>query len=193
VQGTVLVIDGISTNRIMLKVQLSASYYRVVQAAGVSNARLKWPNDLVVDGRKLAGILIDVKGETGGPLQAVIGVGLNFELPQHAASEIVAAGGLEPASLSACGCRLNRNEVAARLISELHTVMSDFSVHGFSALAEEWRAADYLAGREVNVTVDDSPVAGIVRGIASDGRLQLDTADGIVHLATGDVSVRLRA
>lgn len=166
---------------------------RAVRAAGADVAQLKWPNDVVVAGRKLAGILIDVKGEASGPLQVVIGVGLNYDLPQAATQEIIAAGGLQPAALSACGGVTGRNAVASALVAHLHDVMTEFANNGFSALADDWRAADYLHGREVEVTTDGERLAGVVRGIAADGRLQLATAAGIIHLTTGDVSVRLAA
>ena len=164
---------------------------RAARAAGASGAALKWPNDVLIDGRKLAGILIDVKGEAGGPLQAVVGVGLNVDLPAETGEDIVAAGGLAPASLRAAGAGMGRNAVAATLIAELHAALSQFAAGGFAALAEEWRAADYLQGRDVAVAVDGHSVAGVVRGIAADGRLQLETDTGIEHFTTGDVSVRL--
>lgn len=164
---------------------------RAARSAGAAGAKLKWPNDVLVEGRKLAGVLIDVKGEAGGPLQAVVGVGLNVDLPDATGAEIVAAGGIAPASLRAAGAGMGRNEVAAALIAELHRALAEFSERGFAALADEWRAADYLQGRDVAIDVDGDSVAGVVRGIASDGRLQLETGQGIRHFTTGDVSVRL--
>jgi len=164
---------------------------RAARSAGASGAELKWPNDVVVDGRKLAGMLIDVKGEAGGPLQVVVGVGLNVDLPVATGAEIMAAGGIEPASLRAAGAKAGRNAVAASLIAELHTALAEFSSQGFAAVADEWRSADYLRGKEVAVDVDGATVAGVVRGIAADGRLQLATGSGIEHFTTGDVSVRL--
>ena len=164
---------------------------RAARAAGATGAELKWPNDVLVDGRKLAGILIDVKGEAGGPLQVVAGVGLNIDLPHRVGAEIVAEGGLAPASLREAGAEAGRNAVAAMLIAELHGALHEFTTNGFSALGADWRAADYLQGREVTICVDGDSVAGVVRGIAADGRLQLETGSGIEHFTTGDVSVRL--
>jgi len=166
---------------------------RAVRRAGATNALLKWPNDVVIDGHKLAGILIDVRGEAGGPLQAVIGIGLNYDLPAATARNVVATGGLEPVSMRDAGATLSRNDLAASLITELHATLELFSSEGFGSIVEEWRAADYLQGKEVRVEVDGETQAGIARGIAADGRLQLATSAGIVHLTTGDVSVRLAA
>ncbi|MBT8421715.1 MAG: biotin--[acetyl-CoA-carboxylase] ligase [Gammaproteobacteria bacterium] len=166
---------------------------RAIQTAGVTGAQLKWPNDVVVDGRKLAGILIDVKGEAGGPLQVVVGVGLNISLPAATRDEILAAGGIAPVSLQEAGAVAGRNAVAAALVVELHRALDEFAMRGFAALADEWRSADYLHGRQVMIELDGERIEGVVRGIASDGRLQLNTAAGIQHFTTGDVSVRLTA
>jgi len=97
-----------------------------------------------------------------------------------------------PASLGDAGGvpQLSRNAVAAELVNELHAVIELFSSQGFSALAEEWRAADFLCGKTVAVSADNSVHQGTVRGIANDGRLQLETDAGIIHLLSGDVSVR---
>ena len=165
---------------------------RVARQAGAGDALLKWPNDVVVRGRKLAGILIDVQGEAGGPMRAVVGVGLNYGLPEATVDQVLADGGLMPASLGDAGGvpRLSRNAVAAELVNELHAVIETFSTEGFSALVEEWRAADFLCGKTVDVSADNSVHQGTVRGIANDGRLQLETDAGIIHLFSGDVSVR---
>ena len=165
---------------------------RAAQRAGAREAQLKWPNDVVLDGKKLAGILIDVQGEAGGPLRVVVGVGLNYKFTAAAASQIVAAGGLSPVAIAdAAGDELwSRSKTAATLVDELHGVLVEFSGRGFSGLAADWRAADYLAGRRVVVTADTGELAGIVRGIGADGRLQLETEGGIQHIVNGDVSVR---
>ncbi len=165
---------------------------RAVQRAGARAARLKWPNDIVVAGRKLAGILIDVQGEAGGPLHVVIGVGLNYRAAAATTAGVATAGGLPPAALvdAADGEAVARNMVAALLVEELCAVLEEFTAHGFGRLAEVWREADYLRGRPVTVVADDAHYQGVVHGIAADGRLQLATDSGIMHLLSGDVSVR---
>lgn len=165
---------------------------RAARQAGADDALLKWPNDVVVEGAKLAGILVDVQGEAGGPMRAVVGVGLNYGLPGTAVEEVLAGGGLRPTSLYSSGAMpgLSRNAVAAALVNELHSVLESFNSEGFSALAEEWRAADFLSGKSVTVTADGGDQQGRVRGISNDGRLQLETDTGIIHLLSGDVSVR---
>jgi BirA family biotin operon repressor/biotin-[acetyl-CoA-carboxylase] ligase len=165
---------------------------RAVRACGAANAQLKWPNDVVVAGRKLAGILIDVHGEAGGPLQVVAGIGVNFALDDTTARAIETAGGLAPASLmdSEAARQVSRNRAAAVLIAEVVGVLQQFEHTGFTALAKEWLEADYLRGREVVAARDSEEISGVACGISDDGQLLLDV-DGVVQqLVTGDVSVR---
>ncbi|MCP4002371.1 MAG: biotin--[acetyl-CoA-carboxylase] ligase [Gammaproteobacteria bacterium] len=165
---------------------------RALRSAGAAGAQLKWPNDIVANGCKLAGILIDVQGEAGGPLYVVAGVGVNYHLNHLAEKAVVASGGIAPACMTdVAGVEVaGRNQTAALLINEICAVLADFSKDGFTSLADEWGAADYLAGQRINVQLDDAVLSGVARGITEDGRLRLE-ANGKLHLlVTGDVSVR---
>jgi BirA family biotin operon repressor/biotin-[acetyl-CoA-carboxylase] ligase len=179
-------------NLACLGLAVGVGVLRALRAAGAANAQLKWPNDIVVDGCKLAGILIDVQGESGGPLYIVAGVGVNYRLNNFTEGAVAANGGITPACLTvaAAGEAAGRNQTAALLIDEICAVLKTFAADGFTSLADEWSGADYLAGRMVNVQLDDAVLSGIARGITDDGRLKLE-ADGKLHLlVTGDVSVR---
>ena len=167
--------------------------WRALRTVG-ADIQLKWPNDIVLAGRKLAGILVDVRGEAGGPLLVVVGVGINVRLDGAAAARVVAAGGVTPASLceSEVTAALSRNLIAARVLNNLCQVLAEFSQHGFAALAVEWTAADYLVGREVTVHEGDKVSVGIAGGVGLDGQLLLDTGRGVRRLHSGDVSVRLQ-
>jgi BirA family biotin operon repressor/biotin-[acetyl-CoA-carboxylase] ligase len=177
-------------NLACLGLAVGVGVLRAVRAAGAANAQLKWPNDIVVDGGKLAGILIDVQGESGGPLYIVAGVGVNYRLNNFTEEAVAANGGIVPASMTAAGEVAGRNRTAALLINEICAALAAFSVDGFASLADEWSGADYLAGRKVNVQLDDAVLSGIARGITDDGRLQLETDGKLQLLVTGDVSVR---
>jgi len=165
---------------------------RALRACGAKDAQLKWPNDVVVGGQKLAGILVDVQGEAGGPLQVVAGIGVNYALDEDTVAAIESAGGLAPASLTDDDLtqRVSRNEAAARLIANVIEVLQQFERSGFSELAQEWSAADYLCGRQVVARTDSADIVGVACGISDDGLLGLDV-DGVTQwLLTGDVSVR---
>ena len=167
---------------------------RAALRCGAGDVSLKWPNDVMAGGGKLAGILIDLRGEAGGPLHVVIGVGLNYRLAPGAAEQVIETGGVRPATLcDSGGAAVGRNAAAAAMIDALCDVLAEFDAAGFSALAAEWREADYLQGRDVTVDADGIMHGGRVRGVAADGRLQLLTDSGVMHLMSGDVTVRLAA
>ncbi len=175
-----------------LGLAVGVAVLRAVRACGVSTAELKWPNDLVVGGKKLAGILVDVQGEAGGPLQVVAGVGFNYAPDQHAAGTIMAAGGLAPVSLSELtgSILVGRNKLAAELVAALINVLQQFQSTGFESLVDEWRSADYLRGKVVKVVAGDKEVVGVASGISSDGQLLVDSDGALKPVATGDVSIR---
>jgi BirA family biotin operon repressor/biotin-[acetyl-CoA-carboxylase] ligase len=174
-----------------LGLAMGVGVLRAVQVCGVSNAKLKWPNDVVVGDQKLAGILVDIQGEAGGPLQVVVGVGLNYAPDLHATSTIVAAGGLAPVSLSELGTVIvGRNKVAAELIAALIRVLQQFQRSGFETLVDEWRSADCLYGKVIQVVAGDRETVGVAGGISREGQLLVNINGTINQLVTGDVSVR---
>ncbi|MGI9290677.1 MAG: biotin--[acetyl-CoA-carboxylase] ligase [Gammaproteobacteria bacterium] len=165
---------------------------RAVKRAGVTHAQLKWPNDVVAAGKKLAGVLIDVQGEAGGPLYIVVGVGVNYRLSDQVRNAVNNDAGLEPISLAELSenTLVGRNVFAANLIDEIIRVLAEFSNDGFGQLVDEWDAADCLSGNKLEVTQNDKTLTGIARGITSDGRLKLDTGNEMHLLVSGDVSLR---
>jgi BirA family biotin operon repressor/biotin-[acetyl-CoA-carboxylase] ligase len=175
-----------------LGLAIGVAVLRAARAAGANNVQLKWPNDVILNGGKLAGILIDVQGEADGPLQVVAGVGLNYRLTDKMITAIADAGGIKPAALQADGGSdaLSRNELAAKMIAEIISVLQQFQQSGFAELADEWLAADYLGGRDITVHTDNGPVTGIARGISADGQLRVESDGRVRTMATGDISVR---
>lgn len=165
---------------------------RALAAAGAAGVTLKWPNDIVLDGNKLGGILVDVDGDSRGPLRTVIGLGVNLAVPMPLARAVAAEGGLAPAGLDqALGGRTpSRNTLAAGIIDSLVGVLRDFGETGFTPLADEWRRNDFLAGRSVSISSNGNEVAGVARGIAPDGALLVERPEGLAAVFNGDVSLR---
>lgn len=163
---------------------------RTLKRSGVTGAELKWPNDLVAGEAKLGGILAELRAEAGGPAFVVIGIGLNVALGT-AVIEQVKASGTQAIDLAALGLSLaERNSITAALIAEVVAGLVQFEREGFSAFAQEWRAADALSGKVVRVSLDAGSVSGHARGIDLDGALCVQTREGIQRFVTGDVSVR---
>jgi len=126
-------------------------------------AMLKWPNDVLLDGRKVSGILCELNGEN-----IIAGIGVNVK-PQNFPPEIAARA-----------CALGDFEidrVRDVLLGELADVHARWMTNGFAALLDDIRAIDYLKGRTIAVrqTDDDgAPLIGIVSGILADGALEVD-------------------
>lgn len=163
---------------------------RCLQHFGVHQAGLKWPNDVLVDGAKLAGILVDVSGEVSGPCTVVIGVGINVDMPPGAATGIAQAW-TDLNSLTGSAV-VSRNRLAATLLDELLPVLQAFDAGGLQPFMEEWRQHDMLAGQPVNVSLPDRTVSGRACGIDATGALLVETVAGRKRFAAGEASLRSR-
>ena len=152
-------------------------------------ARLKWPNDILVDYRKLAGILVEVQGDMHGTAFAVVGVGLNVRLsePQRDAVDQAVV------DLAEMGVTVGRNRLLADCLLELHAALGLFRQHGFSALRAEWQALDAYAGRAVALALPDArSVHGVACGVDETGAFLLRDARSIVSpYSGGEISLRL--
>lgn len=165
---------------------------RAVRQAGVEAAQLKWPNDVVVDGKKLAGVLIDVQGEAGGPLHIVAGVGVNYRLNDQVLQAVSSESGLQPVSLldATEETPAGRNKATTYLIDEIVRILSEFPDSGFISLVDEWSEADSLLGKELEVVQNGKTLTGIAKGLTADGRLKLNAGNEVHLLVSGDVSLR---
>ena len=163
---------------------------RTLRGLRVADAALKWPNDLLVGGRKIGGVLIELRAESAGPACVVIGIGLNVALGAMLLEKI-AATGTEATDLASAGiAAASRNAVAAALVSDCLRGLIDFERSGLRPFLEEWRAADALSGRPVHVSAAGGTARGLARGIDLHGALVVETAQGLRRFVSGDVSVR---
>lgn len=174
-----------------LSLAIGVAITRTLTACGVTDARLKWPNDVLHGGRKLGGILLELRAEAAGPAYVVIGIGLNVNLPP-AAHAAIGQGGLEPVGLDQLGLASlpTRTQLAATLISQLVRVLEDFGQRGFTPFADEWRAADALAAQPARVLHGEQSIEGIARGIDDDGAFVLEVAGRRQRFVSGEVSLR---
>ena len=161
---------------------------RALKTLGVADAGLKWPNDVVWRGRKLAGILIEMQGDALGPSCAVIGIGLNVRLSDAVRRQIdQAATDLE----TACGRMLDRNTVLARILIELRSVLEAFARDGFAPLRAEWQRRHAWQDRSVTVALPDGRrESGVARGVGEDGALIVAARAGIRRYHSAEVSLR---
>lgn len=153
-------------------------------------ARLKWPNDVLVGHRKLAGILVEVQGDMHGAAFAVVGMGLNVRLNDAQRDTIDQA----VIDLAEMGVTIGRNQLLADCLQELHAALVIFREYGFAALRAEWMALDAYAGRDVSLLLPNTQgVHGVAAGVDETGALLLRDSDNAqTAYSGGEISLRLR-
>lgn len=162
---------------------------RALEDAGIGNVGLKWPNDILVQGQKLAGILLEMNGELAGSCRVVVGIGLNVYLPHEQRTEIDQA---VTDLYKLMGKMPPRNQLVAGLINHLYQVMRSYEVSGLAHLQEEWLQRDVYLNQPVLLGSADKKVAGFNRGINEQGELILQLRNGqIAHYSGGELSLRL--
>lgn len=152
-----------------LSLMVGLALARALRAAGVSDAMLKWPNDVLVNGEKLAGILIETQGDMLGPTVAVIGVGVNIGLPESLKLLID-----QPATdvLSHVGKFSSRNDLLALMLRELVVALDQFSQHGFKVFKDDWTTLHALHGQLITVRQSHSAdYDAVVKDVGNDGSL----------------------
>ncbi|GAC1460412.1 MAG: bifunctional biotin--[acetyl-CoA-carboxylase] ligase/biotin operon repressor BirA [Steroidobacteraceae bacterium] len=163
---------------------------RALREFDLEGVALKWPNDILIDRRKLGGILIDMRGESAGPACVVIGLGLNVALGSTLLRKIATLG-LPATDLVTAGMeRPCRNSLTAAVIAAIVPALPEFERQGLRPFVEEWRSADVLHGRTVDVHLADGVARGTARGIDVHGALLIETPQGVRRYMAGDVTVR---
>jgi BirA family biotin operon repressor/biotin-[acetyl-CoA-carboxylase] ligase len=167
---------------------------RALARAGLRDHGIKWPNDVLVGQSKLAGILVEMNAIAGGPATAVIGLGLNVNMPpgSRAGREAGATIDREWTDLSSSlespepPCR---NTLAALLLDELVGGARTYGENGFAAFRKDWQALDLLSGRSVELQHRDRVLTGIARGIDEAGGLRVETGGRVTIFHAGEVRV----
>lgn len=155
---------------------------------GVEAIGLKWPNDLQCNGQKLGGLLIEVRGESGGPCEVVVGVGVNVNLA-HAGLNQVNQPWTDLGRILGAACP-HRNRIAQQLITELVQGLDVFAESGLEPFLADYRAYDVMAGRMVRVERNGQWHEGMALGIDDRGALLVRHPEGIQSYWSGEVSVR---
>ncbi|OIQ87777.1 bifunctional ligase/repressor BirA [mine drainage metagenome] len=171
-----------------LSLAVGVALMRALNELGVDGAGLKWPNDVLHQNRKLAGILIELQGDMDGPSAAVIGIGLNLRLPERLQKTIdQAATDLDSIAPQPVDSSLGLGTV----LRHLAEVLEQFERQGFDTLRAEWVARHAHEDRPVRLLMPDGrEIDGVARGIAADGALLVATANGLQRFAAGEVSLR---
>lgn len=158
----------------------------VLQDLGAKDVRVKWPNDLYLKDRKLAGILVELTGKTGDAAQIVIGAGLNMVM-RNVQSEVVNQAWT---NLQEAGVKIDRNTLAVRLIKDLRTSLTLFEQEGLAPFLSRWEKLDNFINRPVKLLIGEKEVYGTSRGIDAQGALLLEQDGVIKPWVGGEISLR---
>ena len=171
-----------------LSLAIGVALMRALNELGVEKAQLKWPNDVLVDNKKLAGILIDLQGDLDGPSAAVIGVGINFNLPENIIKRIdQPVIDINQVSRS----EIDQNLLLGTVLKHFADVLRNFEQHGFMGVRDEWLSYHAYQNKPVRMLLPDGrDVEGEVTGIAEDGILLVTTALGLQRFSAGEISLR---
>lgn len=171
-----------------LSLAVGLAVVQAVENFACTSAKLKWPNDVLVDGKKLAGILIEITGDLNGQCHVVLGVGVN-----------VSMGSLDPAIDQpwtdldrVLGCAPDRSEVAGSLLNYILGVLADYSVRGFKYYRDAWESRCAFVNLPVCVSSPASQICGLMLGVTDSGALRILVDGQERELVGGELSLRLK-
>lgn len=171
-----------------LSLAAGVAVVRALEEFGLNGVGLKWPNDVLWQERKLAGLLLDVQGEAAGPSSVILGLGVNVAIADNNAEDIdqpwvdikhIIDGPVD------------RNELIAILITKFDDMFSRFDASGLTSFEQDWQAAHVYHGKAVRLIRGNDVLLGTVEGIDANGALKLrNEAGNINYYHSGEVSLR---
>ena len=171
-----------------LSLAVGVAIVKALEALGYEGVGLKWPNDLLWQGKKLGGILIEISGDAAGPCHVVVGIGLNVSMSEQQAADDIDQPWIDLASLSEQP--IDKNAIAAALLNQLIPMLSTFEANGFEPLLQDWLKRDAFLGRDIVLKLGKDELLGKQVGVKPDGSLCIETAEGLRTFNGGEVSLR---
>lgn len=170
-----------------LSIALGATLAQLFEQEGIYGVELKWPNDVLVGGRKIAGILIELEGQAVGPAHAIVGIGINLQTPDWFLNEVEQPWTDVQRLLNK---PINRNMWAAKLVACCHKTIKEYEQTGLSPFLKRWHKYDRLAMQPVKIIMGDKEIVGIAEGIDENGALLLKREGKLERYHAGEVSLR---
>lgn len=173
-----------------LSLAVGVALIDALSAFDTNNIKLKWPNDVLLDNKKLAGVLIEIAGDAMGECHAIIGIGLNVAMPEEEMqsvdqpwTDLVSGLSVDP--------DIDRNSLIALLIQSLGKMLFEFENEGFAPFYEQWMSLNAHANKPVQLVSGNKITQGVMLGITPDGgvRLKLENNEEQVFIG-GEISLR---
>ncbi len=179
--------SGLNLSELMgLSVAMGLAVTRWLNSLGAP-AQVKWPNDIYIQGKKVAGILVELDAQPDGRGRAVVGVGLNVQLPQQAQSHIDQPWTQLADHLQPLPCR---TELAAGLYQAIRACLEQFESEGLAHTIEDWARWDFYYGKPICLLMGQHQISGICRGVDGQGALRVESEQGLKSYFGGEISVR---
>ena len=181
-------IDGGMRQLEGLSLVVGLAVLKMLQELGINDAGLKWPNDILIGDRKLAGILLELTGDPADVCHVVIGIGINVNM--RASAEVDQSW---TSMMLESGFAHDRNLVVTSLGKSLNAYLPMQLEAGFAAFRAEWEACHLWQGKRVTLLAGINEVEGVVLGVDSGGALRLQVDGEVKVFSGGELSLRLRA
>lgn len=159
----------------------------IMACAPAVQPRIKWPNDVLVNGKKICGILCELQTKLDRPDYVVAGIGVNVNLAADDFPEDLKAGATS--ILIENGAPLKREQLLAAILNRLEPLYDNWRAFGFKPLLQSIQALDALRGLSIRLDLSGEPLEGIAAGIQTDGALLLQTPKGLVPVYSGEAHI----
>lgn len=159
----------------------------VLQQLGAKDVRVKWPNDLYMNDKKLAGILVELTGKAGDSADIVIGAGINLSMKDPDPNIVTQKW----ANLQESGLDIDRNQLVAELINALRISLKLFEADGLAPFIQRWDQLDNFLNRPVKLLIGEKQIYGVARGINTQGALLLESNGEVKSFIGGEISLRM--
>lgn len=173
-----------------LSLAVGVAVAQALTATGIHGIELKWPNDIVHERKKLAGILIEMMGDASGRCQVVIGIGINVAMSDSTDASAIDQPWTDTNTIA--GTIISRNLLIGNLITQLLPLLTEFEVIGFAKFQDAWSMLDCTKGKPIAIHFGERMLFGTAAGINANGALAVDTEIGRQWFQGGEVSLRLQ-
>ncbi|EGU36736.1 biotin--protein ligase [Vibrio ichthyoenteri ATCC 700023] len=173
-----------------LSLVVGVAIVEALEKLGIDGIKLKWPNDLYYQDKKLAGILVEMSGQAGAAAHLVIGMGMNLMMANQSSG--VTQDITQPWTCLSDVTEgvIERNQLAATLISTLQSALTEYEITGMNGFVERWNRLDNFLDRDIKLIMGDREIVGISRGINEQGAVLIETAQGLETYIGGEISLR---
>ena len=166
-----------------LSLAVGVGVARVIESFGLSNVALKWPNDILLEKKKVGGVLLEMMGDPIGQCQVIVGIGINLGMTEDAAID-------QPWADLNSHAKISRNELASSLLSELLPMLDGYSRAGFLDYHAQWESYDAYRDSPIKLLTPRMTVQGVGRGVSRTGAIQIEVDGLIESYSGGEISLR---